>query len=184
MQKGVTVWLTGLSGAGKTTISRLVEDRLKKSGIKVEVLDGDVIRQYLTVDLGFSKEDRQKNIERAAFVAKLLTRNDVIVLASFISPYRQMREFCRHEIGSFIEVFVKCPLKECIRRDVKGLYKKALHAEIGYFTGISDPYEEPENPDIVVETNRETPEESSAKILDYLVQHRYVTVKKKGEEDD
>ncbi|UOF90559.1 adenylyl-sulfate kinase [Fodinisporobacter ferrooxydans] len=174
MQKGVTVWLTGLSGAGKTTISRLVETELSKSGFRVEVLDGDEIRQYLSKELGFLKEDRQKNIERAAYVAKLLTRNDVIVLASFISPYQKLREYCRREIGSFIEVYVKCSLEECIRRDVKHLYKKALNGEIQHFTGISDTFEEPENPDIIVQTDRETPAESASRILDYLIRRQYI----------
>ncbi|MGM0882792.1 MAG: adenylyl-sulfate kinase [Bacillota bacterium] len=174
MQKGVTVWFTGLSGTGKTTISRLVEAELIYSGIRVEALDGDVVRKNLTADLGFSKEDRQKNIERVAFVAKLLTRNDIIVLASFISPYRHMRDYSRQEIGSFIEVFVKCSLAECIRRDVKGLYKKALKGEIPCFTGISDPFEEPEKPDIVLDTEIETPAESAAKIIQYLMQHQYI----------
>ncbi|RCW50870.1 adenylyl-sulfate kinase [Paenibacillus prosopidis] len=178
MQKGVTVWFTGLSGAGKTTISRLVETKLIESGIRVEAFDGDVVRRNLTADLGFSKEDRQKNIERVAFVAKLLTRNDVIVLASFISPYRQMRDYCRQEIGSFIEVFVKCSLAECIRRDVKGLYKKALNGEIPGFTGISDPFEEPDNPDIALDTEIEEPVESAAKIIEYLKQHRYITLER------
>lgn len=174
LQKGVTVWFTGLSGAGKTTISQLVEAELRKSGVKVETLDGDRVRQHFTADLGFSREDRQKNMERVAFVAKLLTRNDVVVLASFVSPYRQMRDYCRQEIGSFIEVFVKCPLEECIRRDVKGLYRKALQGEIKNFTGISDPFEEPENPEIVVETDRTTPDECAAGIVAYLERHGYV----------
>ncbi|MBD2871513.1 adenylyl-sulfate kinase [Paenibacillus arenilitoris] len=176
MQKGVAVWFTGLSGTGKTTICRLVEAELINYGIRVEVLDGDEVRKRLTADLGFSKEDRQKNIERVAFVAKLLTRNDVIVLASFITPYRHMRDYCRQEISSFIEVFVKCSLAECIRRDVKGLYKKALKGEIHGFTGISDPFEEPENPDIVLDTENEAPDESAAIIIHYLMQHQYIKV--------
>ncbi|MDF2648672.1 MAG: adenylyl-sulfate kinase [Paenibacillus sp.] len=174
MQKGVTVWFTGLSGAGKTTISGLVEAELRQSGKKVEALDGDVVRRNLTADLGFSKEDRFTNIQRVAYVAKLLTRNDIIVLASFISPYQEMRDYCRKEIGSFIEVFVKCPLEECISRDVKGLYKKALKGEISHFTGITDHFEEPMNPDVVVETGVETPQESAAIIMAYLARNHYV----------
>jgi adenylylsulfate kinase len=174
LQKGITVWFTGLSGAGKTTISKLVETELKKSKLKVEALDGDIVRQHLTADLGFSKEDRQKNIERVVFVAKLLTRNDIIVLASFITPYQQMRDYCRREIGSLVEVYVKCPLEKCIQRDVKGLYKKALNGEIRGFTGISDSFEEPINPEIIVETDQETAKESAAKVLAYLKQHRYI----------
>jgi adenylylsulfate kinase len=174
LQKGVTVWFTGLSGAGKTTISGLVEAELRQSGKKVEALDGDVVRRNLTADLGFSKEDRFTNIQRVAYVAKLLTRNDIIVLASFISPYQEMRDYCRKEIGSFIEVFVKCPLEECISRDVKGLYKKALKGEISHFTGITDHFEEPMNPDVVVETGVETPQESAAIIMAYLARNHYV----------
>lgn len=138
------------------------------------MLDGDVVRRHLTADLGYSREDRQKNIERAVYVAKLLTRNDVIVLASFISPYQQMRNYCREEIGSFIEVFIKCSLEECIRRDVKGLYKKALNGEIKHFTGITDPFEEPQSPEMIIETDRVTPEESAAKIIAFLEEHRYI----------
>jgi adenylylsulfate kinase len=174
LQKGVTVWFTGLSGSGKTTISQIVAKELQNRKIKYEVLDGDVIRQQLTADLGFSKEDRQKNIERVSFVAKLLTRNDVIVLASFISPYRQMRDYARQEIGSFIEVYVKCSVQECTRRDVKGLYQKALNEEIPKFTGISDPFEEPNQPELIVNTEQETAEQSARKVIDYLKQNNYI----------
>lgn len=173
--KGVTVWLTGLSGAGKTTIAMLVEKRLAAMGCRVERLDGDVVRRSLTRDLGFSREDRDRNIERVTFVAKLLTRNGVIVLASFISPYRAMREASRREIGEFVEVYVKCPLEVCMARDVKGIYRKALAGEISHFTGISDPYEEPLSPELVVETDRETPEESAAKVLGKLRELGYLT---------
>lgn len=172
--RGVTIWFTGLSGAGKSTICGLVEAELIKKGMKVEVLDGDIVRKQLSADLGFSKEDRKKNIERAAFVAKLLSRNGVIVLASFICPYQEMREYCRKEIQSYIEVFVKCPLEECIRRDVKELYKKALAGEIQSFTGITDPFEEPSNPDIIVETDHEQPLESAAKIMSFLQRHQFL----------
>lgn len=168
MQKGVTVWFTGLSGAGKTTISRHVKEKLTIENYNVEMLDGDVVRQQLTSDLGFSKQDRQKNIERIAFVAKVLTRNDIIVLATFISPYQSMRDYCREEIESFVEVYVKCSLEECIRRDVKGLYKKALNQEIEQFTGISDPFEAPEQPNLVLNTEQESIEESVTKVIDYL----------------
>ncbi len=173
-QKGFTLWLTGLSGAGKTTISLILEKELRKRGQRVERLDGDVVRESLTRDLGFSREDRDRNIERVTFVAKLLTRNGVAVITAFISPYRAAREYSRREIGEMIEVFVNCPLEECARRDVKGLYKKALAGEIGNFTGISDPYEEPENPEIVVETHKEIPEESAAKILRWLEEKGYL----------
>jgi adenylylsulfate kinase len=147
---------------------------LKNRQIRHEILDGDVVRQNLTADLGFSKEDRQKNIERVSFVAKLLTRNDMIVLASFISPYRQMRDYARQEIGSFIEVYVKCSVQECTRRDVKGLYQKALNGEIPKFTGVSDPFEEPNQPELIVNTEQETAEQSARKVIDYLKKNNYI----------
>ncbi len=165
MRAGFTLWFTGLSCSGKTTISRLVEAALRAQGLPVEVLDGDVVRQNLSQGLGFSKADRDANIRRIAFVSKLLTRNQVVTLVAAISPYREARELARKEIGRFVEVYVKCPLEICIARDVKGLYKKALDSTIPYFTGISDPYEEPLEPEIVIETDRETPEESAAKVL-------------------
>jgi adenylyl-sulfate kinase len=143
-------------------------------GLNVQRLDGDVVRQGLTSDLGFSKEDRDKNIERVTFVAKLLTRNGVAVLCSFISPYRARRVKTRQEIGEFIEVYVECPVQECARRDVKGLYAKALAGEIEDFTGISDPYEEPENPEIVCYTAQETLEESTAKVVAFLEEHGHI----------
>jgi adenylyl-sulfate kinase len=144
--------------------------------LKVERLDGDIVRQSLTRDLGFSKEDRDKNIERVTFVAKLLTRNGVAVLCSFISPYRARRAKTREEIGEFIEVYVECPVEECARRDVKGMYAKAFAGEIENFTGVSDPYEPPENPEIVCHTAEETVEESVAKIVAYLEEHGYLSV--------
>ena len=173
-QKGFTLWFTGLSGSGKTAIAKLVEQELRARGLKVERLDGDVVRQALTRDLGFSKEDRDKNIERVTFVAKLLTRNDVAALCSFISPYRERRAKSRQEIGRFIEVYVECSVEECARRDVKGLYEKAFAGEIKNFTGVSDPYEEPENPEIVCHTAQETLEESVANIMAYLEEQGYV----------
>ena len=172
-QKGFTLWFTGMSGAGKTTLARRIYDELKhKRGLKVELLDGDVVRQNLSKGLGFSKEDRDTNIRRIGFVCHLLTRNDVIAIASAISPYEEVREEVRDMIGRdrFVLVFVNAPLDVLIQRDVKGLYKKALAGEIQNFTGISDPYEPPQNPDIVVNTHEETIEESAAKILDYLTQ--------------
>jgi len=155
-QKGVTVWFTGLSGAGKTTLARAVYKELKKRGHKVELLDGDVIRQYLSKGLGFSKEDRDENIRRIGFVADLLTRNGVIVLVAAISPYRATREEVRQKIGDFVEVYVNAPLEVCEQRDVKGLYKKARAGEIKNFTGISDPYEPPINPEIECKTDVES----------------------------
>ncbi len=172
--KGFTLWFTGLSGAGKTTIAERVEQVLRDQGLKVESLDGDVVRTNLSKGLGFSKEDRDTNIKRIGFVCKLLTRNGVIAIASAISPYREVRDFNRREIGNFVEVFVTCPLDVCIQRDVKGLYQKALAGEIKNYTGVSDPYEEPLNPEVIVETSRESIEESAAKVLNKLVELGYL----------
>ena len=180
---GLTVWFTGLPGSGKSTIANLVAEKLKAKGYKVERLDGDVVRKGLTRDLGFSKEDRDKNIERVTFVAKLLTRNGVIVLSSFVSPYRAARENARREIGSFFEVYLKCSIEECMRRDVKGMYKKAMAGEIKEFTGVSDPYEEPEEPDLILETDKETPQESAGKVLARLKKAGYLSKESKSEED-
>lgn len=168
MNNGVTVWFTGLPCCGKTTIADKVSEILRAQGRKVERLDGDIVRKSLTSDLGFSKEDRDENIKRVTFVAKLLTRNDVIVLATFVSPYRERREMSRNEIGNFVEIYVKCPLQVCIDRDVKGMYKKALKGEIKGFTGIDDPYEEPLQPDLVINTDKETIEESVENVLNKL----------------
>ncbi|TBR56874.1 adenylyl-sulfate kinase [Westiellopsis prolifica IICB1] len=164
-QQGVTLWFTGLSGAGKTTISRAVAEILLSQGHKLEILDGDVVRQNLTKDLGFSKLDRDENIRRIGFVSHLLTRNGVIVLVSAISPYREIREEIQQRIGNFVEVYVNAPLAVCEARDVKGLYKRARSGEIKGFTGIDDPYEPPLNPDVECRTDRETLSESVAKIL-------------------
>jgi adenylyl-sulfate kinase len=172
--QGFVLWFTGLSGSGKTTLAKLIEKDLVARGIRVERLDGDVVRQSLTADLGFSKEDRDKNIQRVTFVAKLLSRNGVGVLASFISPYRATRDWVRSEVTNFIEVFVDCSLEECIRRDAKGLYAKALAGEIPEFTGVSDPYEPPSDPEITVNTAEESIEESFSKILAYLEELGYI----------
>lgn len=173
-QRGVTVWFTGLSGAGKTTLARAVYDELKRRGHRVEILDGDVVRQYLTKGLGFSKEDRDENIRRIGFVAHLLTRNGVIVLVSAISPYRATREEVRRKIGDFIEVYVNAPLEVCEKRDVKGLYKRARAGEIKNFTGIDDPYEPPLNPEVECRTDLESIEESVAKVLGKLEELGYL----------
>lgn len=174
-QRGVTVWFTGLSGAGKTTIRMAVEKELRAHGHKVEVLDGDIVRENLTKGLGFSKADRDENIRRIGFVAQLLTRNEVIVLVSAISPYRDIREEVRHKIGDFVEVYVNAPLETCEERDVKGLYKKARAGEIKQFTGIDDPYEPPTNPEVECKTNFETLEESTAKVLSALREMGYLS---------
>lgn len=173
-QPGVTVWFTGLSGAGKTTISRAVGNRLKSYGQKLEILDGDVVRLNLCKGLGFSKEDRDENIRRVGFVAALLTRNQVTVLVSAISPYREIRQEVRERIGNFVEVYVNAPLQVCEQRDVKGLYKKARAGEIKNFTGVDDPYEPPFNPDVECRTDLETVEESVSKVLAKLRELGYV----------
>lgn len=175
--QGFVLWFTGLSGSGKTTLTKLIEQELKARGVRVERLDGDVVRQSLTADLGFSQEDRDKNIQRVTFVAKLLSRNGVAVLASFISPYLATRDWVRDEVTNFIEVFVDCSLEECIRRDVKGLYAKALAGEIQEFTGVSDPYEPPLDPEIRVRTDNESIEECFEKIIGHLEEKGYVPVR-------
>ena len=175
MQQGFTLWLTGLPCSGKTAIANQVAKELKKRGLKVERLDGDIVRKSLTKDLGFSKEDRFKNIERVTFVAKLLTRNGVIVIASFVSPYNEIRAMSRREIGDFVLTYVKCPLDICIERDNKGLYKKAIAGEIKNFTGISHPFEEPINPEIIIETDKSSPEECRNIIIKKLEKLGYLS---------
>ncbi len=175
-QPGFVLWMTGLSGAGKTTIALILVDELKRRGLKVERLDGDVVRQSLTRDLGFSKEDRDKNIERVSFVAKLLSRNGVACICSFISPYQTVRDQVRKETTNFIEVYVDAPLEVVMERDVKGLYEKAIAGEIPNFTGISDPFEAPVNPEIHVHTDRQTPQESADMIVEYLEERGLIEV--------
>lgn len=167
-QKGFTLWFTGLSGAGKTTISNAVEKELRRLEMNVEHLDGDIVRKYLSRDLGFTKEDRAKNIERVTFVASLLTKYGVATLVSFISPYEDKRQEAREMIGTFIEVYVKCPIEICEKRDVKGLYQKARNGEIDYFTGITDPYEEPKNPEVVIDTSEMNETQCTEAVLDHL----------------
>jgi adenylyl-sulfate kinase len=165
---GFTVWFTGLPSSGKSTLARMLEQVLVGRGQHVEVLDGDEVRLRLSRGLGFSKEDRDENIRRIAFVANLVTRCGGVAITCAISPYRGLRDEARQEIGRFVEVYVKCSLDVCIDRDVKGLYAKAIRGEISAFTGISDPYEAPLAPEVVVETDRESPEESLVKILQQL----------------
>lgn len=179
-EKGFTLWFTGLSGAGKSTIARLVAERLRAGGRRVEILDGDEVRRHLSQGLGFSKEDRDTNVRRIAYVASLLTRNGVAVITAAISPYREAREWARRQIGDFAEVYVRCPLDVCAARDVKGLYRKALAGEISNFTGISDPYEPPLHPELIVETHRETPSESAAKVLGCLARLGYIPAPASG----
>jgi len=167
--RGFTVWLTGLSGAGKTTVAQSIINELKASDVNIELLDGDEVRTNLSKGLGFSKEDRDTNIRRIGYVSRLLSRNGVGVIASAISPYREVRDEVRQSITSdgseFIEVYVQCPIEVLVERDVKGLYKKALAGEIGEFTGVSDPYEEPLNPEVIVNTDRESIGESANRII-------------------
>jgi adenylylsulfate kinase len=169
---GLTVWFTGLSSSGKTTLSRAVCDLLAESGQRAEILDGDAIRRELCKELGFSKQDRDENIRRIGFVADLLARNGVMVLVSAISPYREIRQEVRNRIGRFIEVYVNAPLAVCEQRDAKGLYRRARAGELKCFTGIDDPYEPPLHPEVVCRTDIESVEESAQKVLtaihDYL----------------
>src|SRR5438270_8423097 len=162
---GVTIWLTGLSGAGKSTIAEHLTTHLRAQGLPVEVLDGDAVRQGLSAGLGFSKQDRDTNIRRIGFVAELLTRNGVVVIVAAISPYREAREEVRRRIGRLVEVYVRCPIEVLATRDVKGLYRRALAGEVPHFTGVTDPYEPPDDADVVVDTSVETVEEAVAKVL-------------------
>ena len=164
MHEGFTLWFTGMSGAGKSTISERIYERLKQSGAKAELLDGDAVRTHLSKGLGFSKEDRDTNIRRIGFVCELLSRNGVIAIAAAISPYREVRDEVRSRITNFVEVYVHCPVEVLAERDVKGLYKKAMAGEIGAFTGVSDPYEPPENPEITIDSSRETVDASVEKV--------------------
>ncbi len=177
--KGFTLWFTGLPCSGKSVLADAVADELKTKGMNVERLDGDIVRKSLTRDLGFTEEDRNMNIERVTFVAKLLTRNGVAVLASFVSPYNKIRAYSRGEIGNYILVYVKCSLEECESRDVKGMYAKARAGEIKDFTGIDHPFEEPDKADIIVETDKQTLEESKEVVLKALDSMGYLPNKHK-----
>lgn len=173
-ERGVVIWFTGLSGSGKTTIAHEVEERLLDAGVPVEVLDGDVVRENLSKGLGFSKEDRDTNIRRIAFVAHLLQRNGVFVLTAAISPYRSVRDEARSMIKDFVEVYAEAPLEVCEERDVKGLYAKARAGQIKGFTGIDDPYEAPLAAEVVCATDKESVEQSAAKVIDKLVELKYL----------
>ena len=170
--KGTVIWLTGMSGAGKTTVANRLAEQFLAAGLRVEVLDGDLVRENLSRGLGFSREDRDTNVRRIGFVARILARNGVIVLAAAISPYRESREFVRSAVESdgtrFVEVYVRCPLDVLIERDVKGLYQRAILGEVRQFTGISDPYEEPLSPDCVLDSSTETVEQSMRRVLALL----------------
>lgn len=170
MRQGYTVWFTGMSGAGKTTSSRLLGQRLRACGNKVEVLDGDEIRQGLSLGLGFSKDDRDEHVRRIGVLCEMLCRNDVIAIVAAISPYREAREKVKQHLGNFIEVFMDCPLEILVQNDVKGLYKRALAREIPNFPGISDPYEPPTSADVIIRSYCDTVEEGVAKIWNKLKQ--------------
>lgn len=180
---GFTLWFTGLSGAGKSTLSEIIEQRLRERGHKVEVMDGDIVRTHLSKGLGFSREDRDTNIKRIAFVCSLLTRNGVICISAAISPYSAAREWARETIGNFVEVYVNCPLEVCRERDVKGLYKLVDEGKIKNFTGVDDPYEAPEHPDLVIETSRETVEESVERIFAKLVELGYLEAEETSDDE-
>jgi len=172
LEKAPVFWLTGLPGSGKTTLATKVSERLKEMGYKVEVLDGDWVRRTINPEAGFTREERTRHLMRVAWIARLLARNGVITLCSFVSPYRDVRKKVKEIIAEevpFYEIYVKASLEEVIRRDPKGLYEKALRGEIKNFTGISDPYEEPENPDLVIDTERESIEESAEKLLNFIL---------------
>jgi adenylylsulfate kinase len=174
-ERGFTLWFTGLSGSGKTTISEIVERELRVRKRPVEVLDGDIVRTNLSKGLTFSREDRNVNVLRIGFVANLLTRNGVGVIVSAIAPYKEARDQVRRRIVDFVEVFVDAPLEVCAERDVKGLYKKAFSGEIPQFTGVSDPYEAPQAPELHIKTDEEGPQESARRVIRYLEELGYLT---------
>src|SRR5436853_5529584 len=183
MNTGFTIWFTGLSGSGKSTLSEVIEQHLKALGRNVEVLDGDIVRTHLSKGLGFSREDRDTNIKRIGFVCNLLTRNGVICISAAIAPYRDARDWARKEIGNFVEVYVRCPIDVCRQRDVKGLYKLVDEGKIKNFTGVDDPYEEPLHAELIVETDKETVEESVARIFAKLTQLGYLEAEDDHEDE-
>jgi adenylylsulfate kinase len=172
--QGFTIWFTGLSGAGKSTLAESLARILQTRGERVEILDGDAVRTHLSKGLGFSREDRDTNIKRIAYVCSLLTRNGVICISAAIAPYREARLWARQQIGNFVEIYIKCPLDVCRSRDVKGLYRLVDEGKIQHFTGIDDPYEEPEQPELVVETDKQSLAESVETILARLVELGYL----------
>ena len=180
---GFTIWFTGLSGSGKSTLSEVIEQRLKARGRNVEVLDGDIVRTHLSKGLGFSREDRDTNIKRIGFVCGLLTRNGVVCISAAIAPYHEARDWARREIGNFVEVYVKCPLEVCRERDVKGLYKLVDEGKIKNFTGVDDPYEEPVHPELIIETDKETVEESVTRIFARLTELGYLESEESHEDE-
>ena len=181
---GFTLWLTGLPRSGKSTVAGLVAGRLRTLGAqRVELLDGDIVREGLCRDLGFSRADREENIRRISFVGKLLTRNGVIVIVAAISPYRENRELAREEIRSFVEVWCKASVSACAERDYKGLYEKAMRGEIDNLTGVNDPYEEPEDADLILDTESESPEQSAERVMKLLASKDWLPRNAPGEQD-
>lgn len=180
---GFTIWFTGLSGSGKSTLSEAIEARLRARGRNVEILDGDIVRTHLSKGLGFSREDRDTNIKRIAFVCGLLTRNGVACISAAISPYREAREWAREQIGNFVEIYVKCPIEVCRQRDVKGLYKLVDEGKLKGFTGVDDPYEEPEHPELVIESDKESVEEGVARIFAKLEELGYLEPEEASDEE-
>src|SRR3569832_1584018 len=178
--QGFTLWFTGLSGAGKTTLSELLQDRLSAGGAKVELLDGDAVRKSLSQGLGFSKEDRDTHVRRIGFVCELLSRNGVIAIGAAISPYRAVRDEIRARIPNFVEVYMHCPMEVLVERDVKGLYRKALAGELANFTGVSDPYEPPFNPEVTVNSALETPAESADRVWQFLERRSLISQRNQG----
>lgn len=175
MEKGCVVWLTGLPGSGKTTIARIVEKTLRDHGVYTEVLDGDEVRKNLSPELGFTKQDRETHARRVVYISKLLSRNGVITLVALISPYREFRQYARDTIGqSFIEVWVKASAETCRERDPKGLYKKAQEGKITNLTGPQDPYEPPLNPEMIIDTETESPQQSAERVLQRLTELEYL----------
>ena len=172
---GFTLWLTGLPRAGKSTIAAIVAGRLRARGVRrIELLDGDEVREGISRDLGFSRADRDENIHRITFVSKVLTRNGVVAIVAAISPYRESREIAREEIQSFVEIWCKASVEACAARDYKGLYEKAMRGEIKNLTGVNDPYEEPEDADLVLDTENESPEQSAERVIDLLETRGYL----------
>ena len=182
--KELCIWFTGLPCSGKSTLANALKQKLEELGKRVYILDGDIIRKELNVDLGFSEEDRKENIRRVSVVAKILTECGVIPVVALVSPFRESRRKARERIGKFVEVYVKAPIEVCKERDVKGMYKLAIEGKIKGFTGIDDPYEEPENPEVVCETDRETVDESVEKILNFLEKEGYIERRGYTEEEE
>lgn len=172
--EGYTIWLTGLPCSGKSTLATYLRAELVRSGVTAVILDGDDVRRWLTRGLGFSREDRQENIRRIAHVARLLTRAGVVVIVAAVSPYRDARQEARALTGRFVEVYVKCRLEVCVKRDVKGMYRKSLAGRLSHFTGISDPYEPPTRPELVVDTDRYTVRDCVQSILERLAADHYL----------